>query len=205
MLKVAVTGNAGSGKSSLARIWSREGVPVVSADDLARAAVAPGTPGLATVAEAFGPGVLREDGTLDRSALRALVFQDQALRSRLERILHPIIRSFRDEWIAREARRGSLLVVAEIPLLFEAGLEEEYDVVVLVDAPYEERLRRLTTMRGLEEEEARKILDAQMPQEEKVPRASYVIHNHGSEGDLEIRALALLDLLRARASRRPDS
>jgi len=205
MLKVAVTGNAGSGKSSLARIWSREGVPVVSADDLARAAVAPGTPGLAAVTEAFGPAVLREDGTLDRSALRDLVFRDQELRSRLEEILHPIIRSSRDEWIAREVKRGSLLVVAEIPLLFETGLDGEYDVVVLVDAPYEERLRRLTRLRGLEEGEARRILDAQMPPEEKVPRASYVVHNHGSEEDLEIRALALLDLLRARAARRPGS
>jgi dephospho-CoA kinase len=105
----------------------------------------------------------------------------------------------------RAARQGSQLVVAEIPLLFEVGLEGEYDVVVLVHASYEERLRRLTRIRGLDEEEARRILDSQIPSEEKLSRASYVIRNDGSEEDLAVRALALLDLLRARAARRGAS
>jgi dephospho-CoA kinase len=202
MMKVALTGNAASGKTTLARIWAREGIPVISADDLARDAVAPGTPGLAAVLAAFGPQVLRGDGTLDRDALRALVFQDSSLRKRLEEIVHPIIAALREERMEREAAMGNRLVVAEIPLLFEVGLEGEFDVVVLVDAPYRERLRRLTQLRGLEEEEARRILDAQMPSEVKLPRASYVIHNAGSQEDLAIRALALLDLLRARAAGR---
>ena len=94
---------------------------------------------------------------------------------------------------------GCLLAVAEIPLLFEAGLEGEFDVVVLVDASPRERLRRLMEDRMLEEDEARSIMEAQMPAEEKMDRTDYVIWNDGSRTDLVIRALALLDLLRARA------
>lgn len=199
MMKVAITGSVASGKSSLARIWAREGVPVVSADELARAVVEPGTPGLEAVITAFGPGFLRDDGTLDRDALRDLVFRDPLSRRRLEEILHPLIGALRDEWMTREGGEGRPFVVAEIPLLFESGTEGEFDVIVFVDAPAVERLRRLTLLRGLEEEEARRIMDAQMPPEEKLPRSTFVIHNSGSEEELEVRALALLDLIRARA------
>lgn len=199
-MKVAITGNAASGKTALARIWTREGIPVVSADELAREAVAPGTPGLEAVVALFGPVVLDPEGGLNRDAVRERVFGDPGLRKRLEEILHPIIRGLRNDWMAREAEKGSPLVAAEIPLLFEAGLEGEYDVVVLVYAAYRERLRRLTRLRGLPEDEARRIMEAQMPMEEKLALATFVIHNDGPEEDLEIRALALLDLLRARAA-----
>ena len=91
------------------------------------------------------------------------------------------------------------MAVAEIPLLFEVGLEEEFDAVVVVDAPPEERLRRLTELRGLTEKEALRIMAAQMAPEEKVKRGDFVIHNRGSKEDLEVRALALLDILQARA------
>jgi dephospho-CoA kinase len=200
MMKVALTGNVASGKSEVARLWAREGVPLVSADDLARKAVRPGTPGLRAVVALFGSQILREDGTLDRDRLRGMVFGDPALRRGLEDILHPMIRSLRDAWMEDEEEKGSHLAVAEIPLLFEAGLQDDYDVVVLVDASSDERLRRLTDIRGLEEGEARKIMDVQMPSGEKVSRANFVIHNHGTMRELEIRALALLDLLRARAA-----
>lgn len=200
MMKVALTGNAASGKTTVARIWAGEGVPCVSADELARDAVAPGTPGLEAVIDLFGPEALTGDGTMDRDAVRALVFRDSSLRKQLEEILHPRIQVLRRERMEREARRGSRLVVAEIPLLFETGLEGEFDAVVLVYSTYEESLRRLTRLRGLEEGEARRILDAQLPSDEKLDRASYVIRNDGSEEDLTIRALALLDLLRARAA-----
>lgn len=202
MLKVALTGNVASGKSALARIWAREGVPIVSADELAREAVRPGSPGLEAIVASFGAGVLKDDGTLDRRALRRLVFPNPARRKNLEEILHPIIQGLREDWMRREAGKGSRLVVAEIPLLFEAGLEDTFDAVVLVDAPGPVRLRRLTELRGLEEEEARQILDAQMPSEEKRSLASFVIFNSGSMEELEIRALALLDLLRSRAAAR---
>jgi len=202
MLKVAITGNIASGKSSLAGIWVRAGVPLVSADGLAREAVEPGTPGLEAVLRAFGPGIIGDDGTLDRDSLRGIVFRDPALRHQLEAILHPLINNLRKEWLQRQADKGSKLAVAEIPLLFEAGLEENFDLVVFVDAPSQERLRRLVEIRGLNPEEALRILDAQMSPDQKLTRADYVIHNSGTEVELEVRALALLDLLRARASRK---
>ncbi len=205
MLKVAVTGNVASGKTALARIWAREGVPVVLADDLAREVVAPDTPGLAEVAAAFGPRILEGSGALDRPALRKVVFQDPDARARLEEILHPRILERREEWLRERVRENASLAVAEIPLLFETGLEVEFDAVVLVHAPEEERLRRLLQDRGLVEAQARRIMEAQMPAGAKLDRADFVLHNAGSLEELETRALALLDLLRARAAGRDRS
>ncbi len=200
MLKVAITGNVASGKSVLAEIWARAGVPLVSADALAREVVEPGTPGLDAVVQAFGPEVLESDGTLNRQEVRNRVFSDPHRRRQLEEILHPLIARRREEWMEEESRKGAGLGVAEIPLLFEVGLEEEFDAVVVVDAPPEERLRRLTEVRGLTKKEALRIMAAQMAPEEKVKRADFVIHNWGTIEELEERALALLDLLRARAA-----
>ncbi len=199
MMTVALTGNAGAGKSTVADIWEGAGVPVVRADDLARAAVAPGSDGLAEVVAAFGPEVLMADGSLDRAALRDRIFRDEKERIRLERILHPRIGVLRERWVARWRKEGALLAVAEIPLLFEAGLEGDYDVVVCVDAPGDVRLERLVNDRGLKEEEARRIMGAQIPAEEKRRGALFVLDNDGSREELEKRSLALLDFLRARA------
>ena len=143
MLNVGLTGNVASGKSRVAALWAQRGVPVVSADDLSRTAVAPGSPGLEEVRQAFGPGVLAGDGTLDRGALRRIVFDDDQARARLEAILHPRIRALREEWLARRRAEGEALVVSEIPLLYETGLDADVDVTVLVDAPAAERLRRM--------------------------------------------------------------
>lgn len=202
MARIGLTGSVASGKSSVARIWADAGIPVVLADDLAREVVEPGTEGLARVVEAFGPGVLRSDGALDRDGLRRLVFRDEAARRKLETLLHPRIGALRRAWMEARERRGVPLVAAEIPLLFEVGLEGEFDVVVVVDAPRQERIRRLRTGRGLATEEAVKIMEAQMSAEEKRERADYVLDNGGSPEGLRDRALALLDLLRARYERR---
>ena len=199
MIKVALTGNIASGKSTVARIWSDAGVPVIRADDLARDAVAPGSLGLSRVVEEFGEDVLNADGTLDRISLRTRVFRNPEERTRLEQILHPLIGSLRDAWVARQDDQGTAMVVAEIPLLYEAGLEKDYDLVVLVVSPREERLRRLTEDRGFDEEEASRMMAAQIPVDEKLSRADYVLENGGTREDLELRSLALLDLLRARA------
>ncbi len=199
MLKVALTGNVGSGKSTVARIWSDAGIPVVRADDLAREVVTPGSDGLSRVVDEFGEDVLRADGSLDRAGLRERVFRDPGERAILEGIIHPLVRSLRDAWVARHEVGRTSLVVAEIPLLYEVGLEKDYDAVVLVVAPPQERIRRLMADRGLEEEEATLVMASQIPTEEKLPLADYVLENGGSREELEIRCLALLDLLRSRA------
>lgn len=204
MLTVGLTGSVASGKSTVARLWADEGVPVVSADDLARRVVEPGSEGLAEVVEAFGPGVLAPDGTLDRDALRDRVFRDSGARRRLEAILHPRIAALREGWTAARRAEGAELVVAEIPLLYEAGLADDFDVVVVVHASTRERLRRLVEERGLEPDDARRIMESQMDADEKRRRADRVLENDGTRDDLGRAARALLDELRDRASRKAE-
>jgi dephospho-CoA kinase len=189
MLKVALTGNIAAGKSSVARRWRELGGFVVDADELARRAVEPGTPALARIVEAWGEGVL-DGGELDRAALRRIVFADPAARERLEGIVHPAVAAMRDEQFRRAEEEGHPLAVADIPLLFETGLQSEFDVVVLVDAPPETRLARLVGDRGLDPEEARRMIAAQMPAELKRAHADVVIANVGTLDDLEHRATA---------------
>jgi len=188
MLRIGLTGNIAAGKSSVARVWRSLGATVVDADELARRAVEPGTPGLARIVEAWGPAVLDADGALDRAALRRIVFADPEARARLEEIVHPAVHALRGEEYRLAEERGERRVVADVPLLFEVGMADEFDVVVLVDAPEEERLRRLVEDRGLDPEEAVRMIDAQMPAELKRARADVVIENGGTPAELEARA-----------------
>ena len=199
MLSVALTGNVGSGKSTVAARWAEAGVPVVSADELSRRSVVPGSAGLRAVRAAFGDDVLAADGTLDRARLRALVFDDERARERLESILHPIIRELRAGWMEERRRAGDRLVVSEIPLLYETGAEHDFDVVVLVDAPAELRLERMMRLRGLGEAEARRIMDAQMDPARKRAAADIIIDNDGSLEELHADAGRVLEELRARS------
>ncbi len=196
MRSVGLTGSVAAGKSEVARAWREEGVPVVSADELAREVVEPGSPGLAEVVDAFGPDVLADDGTLDRDRLRSRVFDDPEARRRLEGILHPRIARRRGEWMREREAEGADLVAAEIPLLFEAGLEGDFDVVVVVDAPREERLRRVVEGRGVEPDEAERIMAAQMDPAAKRRRADRVIENRGSLEDLREEARRALTWIR---------
>jgi dephospho-CoA kinase len=199
MLRIGLTGNIAAGKSSVAGVWRSLGATVVDADELARRAVEPGTPGLALIVEAWGPAVLEADGELDRAALRRIVFEDPEARARLEEIVHPAVYALRVEENRLAEERGERLVVADIPLLFEVGMADEFDVVVLVDAPEEERLRRLVEDRGLDPEEAVRMIDAQMPAELKRARADLVIENAGSPAELETRAREVWAELAGRA------
>jgi dephospho-CoA kinase len=197
-LQVGLTGNVASGKSTVARVWAEAGVPVVSADDLAREAVAPGSPGLEEVVAGFGRGVLRGDGTLDRDALRDRVFRDPEARERLEGILHPRIRALRGAWLRDRAAEGASLVVSEIPLLFETGLQGEVDVIVFVDAPEAERRRRLVEDRGILPGEAERIMASQGDPAEKRRLSHHVLVNDGSLEALERGALSLLEVLQGK-------
>jgi dephospho-CoA kinase len=197
VIHVGLTGNVAAGKSAVARIWAARGVPVLDTDQLAREAVEPGSPGLSAVREAFGEKVIATDGTLDRGRLREIVFRDPAERQRLERILHPIIATLHRRWVADRIVEGIPLVVSEVPLLFEAGLETDFDVVVFVDAPDETRFHRLVHERGLEPEEARRIMASQGEPDGKRAKADYVVENDGTLEELEAKAGALLQRLRA--------
>ena len=152
---------------------------------LAREAVRPETQALKDIVKRWGKDVLKKDGSLDRTALRQIVFADQNELDALNRIVHPGVTRLRDREIARAKERGDQIVVCVIPLLFERNLVEEYDAIVLVDAPRPLRLERLVATRGLEETDAMNMIAAQMPAELKRARADYCIDNIGSLEDLE--------------------
>jgi dephospho-CoA kinase len=198
MLRVALTGNVASGKSSVADRWRLFGVPVVSADALARDAVRPGSPGLRSVVEAFGDGVLAEDGTLDRARMRKIVFADDEARERLESIIHPEVWAGRDRWLRERAAEGAGLVVSEIPLLFETGREGDFDVVVFVDAAESIRQNRMEERRGIGRDEAERIIRSQSDPAPKRSGSQEVIANEGSMAELDQAADRVLAALRER-------
>lgn len=183
VLLIALTGNIASGKSEVARIFSDLGATVIDADELARDVVEPGTPALSAVAARWGDRVLSRDGTLNRAALRAIVFADAAEREALNAIIHPEIKRRRDRLVAEARARGDRVVVSAIPLLYETGLEGDYDLVILVDAPDDLRLGRLMQRRGLSAAEAGRMMAAQMPASVKRAKADIVIDN---DGDLKV-------------------
>ncbi len=197
-MNVGLTGGIGSGKSEVARLLAGHGAVVVDSDLLAREAVAPGTPGLAAVVAEFGPGVLGEDGSLDRPALGRVVFADPARRAALEGIVHPYVRR-RSAEIAAGAPEGAV-VVHDVPLLVEAGLADRYDLVVVVDVDEETQVRRLTTVRGMSGDDARARISAQAGRAARIAVADLVVTNDGSLDDLRQRVDGLWRDLSARAS-----
>ncbi len=191
-----LTGGIGSGKSSVAALLRERGVPVVDADELSREVVAPGSPGLAQVAEAFGAEVLAPDGTLDRPRLGARVFKDSAERQRLDAIVHPLVRKLSQERFAALEQAGVTLAGYDVPLLFEAGLEQLLRPVVVVAVSEATQLSRVMARDGLSEEAARSRMAAQWPLSEKRARADHVIDNDGSPAELALKVDALLRQLR---------
>lgn len=197
-----MTGNIASGKSSVTRLWRSLGARVSDADELARRAVEPGTPALSRIVLEWGSRVRARDGGLDRAVLRDIVFRDPEARERLESIIHPAVRALRDAEFAEAERAGADILVADIPLLFETGMASDFDVVVLVDAPVEERKRRLVEDRGIDPAEAERLIASQMPAELKRAGAHHVIENSGSREELERRAREVWsELERAAADR----
>ena len=179
---MGLTGGIASGKSEVARRLVELGAVLVDADVLAREVVEPGTEGLEEVAEAFGREVLADDGALDRAALGAIVFADPRRRELLNSIIHPRVRARAAE-IAAGAPAGSV-VVQDIPLLVETGQAGNFDVVVVVDAPDEVRIRRLEERNGLNEEHARARMAAQASREERLAAADHVVENAGTLEEL---------------------
>lgn len=190
-----LTGGIGSGKSSVARRFAARGLPVIDADVLAREVVAPGTPGLAQLVDAFGPSILTPGGRLDRAALAAHVFNDAAARARLNAITHPLIRErFAEKRRALE-EAGEPLACYEAPLLVEVGLANTLRPLVVVALSEEEQIARVMRRDGSTREQAAARIAAQLPLEKKVALADYVIDNHGSERDTLDQADRVLDAI----------
>ncbi len=183
MLLVGLTGGIGSGKSTVARLLAARGAVVLGADVLAREAVEPGTPGFDAVLARFGDAVRSSGGTIDRARLAAIVFADDEARHDLEAIVHPQVRLRIGEAVAAHADSDAVVVV-DSPLLIETGAHESFPVVVVVTAPDDARIARLTA-RGMGEADVRARMAAQMPLEEKATYADVLLDNGGSEAELE--------------------
>ncbi|MEV5956302.1 dephospho-CoA kinase [Streptomyces sp. NPDC051987] len=175
MLKVGLTGGIGAGKSEVSQLLVGHGAVLIDADRIAREVVAPGTPGLAAVAEAFGPEVLAADGSLDRPKLGSIVFADPDRLAVLNSIVHPLVGARSRE--LERAAADDAVVVHDVPLLAENGLAPLYDLVVVVDAAPETQLDRLTRLRGMTEEDARARMAAQATREKRLEIADVVIDN----------------------------
>jgi dephospho-CoA kinase len=179
-----LTGGIGSGKSAVADLLEQYGVPVVSADELARVVVARGSEGLARVVEAFGDGVLDDRGELDRRKMASIVFQDPAKRQQLEGILHPRIRERFEQVLDAIEKSGHAVAVYEVPLLFEKNLQSDMKAVILVTADEGIRIGRVCARDGVTEAEVRARMAVQLPEDIKRKRADYVIVNDGGPDDL---------------------
>jgi len=204
VLRVGLTGGIGSGKSEVSRRLAAHGAVIIDADVAARQVVAPGTPGLARIAETFGPGVLGPDGALDRQRLGALVFADPAQLAKLNAITHPLIAEWMQaaERAAAEAADGDLILVYDAALLAESGRWADYDLVIVVDVPPELQADRLVSQRGLTQDQARARMAAQAGREQRLALADLVIDNSGSLDDLDRRVAEVWADLKRRASGR---
>ena len=187
MLLVGLTGNIGSGKSTVDQLLSERGATIIDADVLARRAVEIGTPAYRSIVERWGTSILGPDGMLDRGALRRIVFSDPAELEQLNTLVHPEVERMRAALVETARLRGDKLVVCDVPLLFERKMTDLFDRIVLVDAPRPVRLERLVRERGLKETEAMDMIVAQMPAELKRARADFVIDNIGTLTELDAR------------------
>lgn len=204
MLLVGLTGNIGSGKSTVAQLLSERGATIIDADVLSRRAVEVGTDPYRAIVARWGSSILVADGAaIDRAALRRVVFSDPGELEQLNAMIHPEVERMRSALVEEARARGDRLVVCDIPLLFERHMTEDFDRIVLVDAPRPVRLERLVRERGLRETEAMDMIVAQIPAELKRARADHVLDNDGSLTQLEKRVTALWSTLRAEAADRP--
>ena len=193
--KIALTGGIATGKSYVANRLRDAGVPIVDADVLAREVVSPGSPALAAIRKRFGPDAVRRDGTMDRIRVGQIVFKDKRARLDLEAIIHPAVIKAIQEFFNALPKRTPF-AVADIPLVFETGREKEFDAIVVVACPREMQLQRLMERNKLSKEDAEKRLAAQLPIDQKVKKATYVINNAGTFEETNKQVDDLIAMLR---------
>lgn len=199
MLNIALTGNIASGKSTVARLFTRWGATVIDADHLVREAQAPGSPVLRAIAERFGHDVIGAGGELRRDVLRRRVMGDAAALADLNRLVHPTVLQRRAGLEAEARAQGDRILVSDIPLLFEAADPSLFDIIVLVDAPDALRKSRLIAARGLSDDEATRLMASQLPSGPKRARSTHVIDNDGTLEELERTAAKVWATLLSRA------
>ena len=199
MQLIGLTGGIASGKSVVAARLAEHGAVVVDADRIAREVVEPGSPALARIAEEFGDEIIASDGSLDRAALGALIFESPEKRAALNAITHPAvgIRS-KELFAAAAAANPDAIVVYDVPLLVEAGRTDEFDLIVVVNASTETRLNRMVELRGMTRDEAMHRLNSQATNTERLAIADVVIDSNGTLEQTLEQADALWEKLSAR-------
>ena len=199
MLLVALTGGIASGKSVVASRLKEHGAVVIDADRVAREVVEPGMPALARIGEVFGPGVIASDGSLDRSALGAIVFQDPLARERLNAITHPAVRErSHEQFAAAAAADPDAVVVYDVPLLIDGHESriDEFDLIVVVHAEPDTRIARMVELRGYTPDEARHRINSQATDAERLAVADLVIDTDGTLEETLEQTDALWEKLR---------
>jgi dephospho-CoA kinase len=202
MFLVGLTGGIASGKSTISTMLAKLGAEVIDADLVAREVVEPGTPGLKAVIAEFGQGIIQPDGSLSRPALAEQVFADQAKRTKLEAILHPLIKHRTMQHIS-ESKRS--IVVYVVPLLVEAKVDYPFDLVITVESGIENQIQRLKDKRGLSEDEARSRIQAQASEDERVARSDVVLDGSVPVSKLEDEVSKLWDLLVLKAEAKANN
>ena len=188
MRRIGLTGGIGSGKSTVARMLEDLGAVVIDADQVSRELVEPGMPALAELVEAFGPQILREDGSLNRGLLAQIAFASPQATARLNAIMHPRIASESARRI--QAAEGSV-VVYDMPLLVETGQRDVVDVVIVVDVPEDEQVRRAVELRGMDPVDVRRRIQAQVSRQQRRAVADYVIDNSGTLDETRAQVSAI--------------
>jgi len=201
-LIVGLTGGIGSGKSTVAEAFRQLGIDTVDADQASRKVVEPGMPALAAIAEHFGGEIIQSDGNLDRAALRQIIFTDPVQKQWLESLLHPLIR----DWIVQQLQAStSPYVILESPLLFETDQYQLVDKTVLVDVPVELQIERACARDDNQADQIQRIIDAQLPRQEKLSRADLVLDNSPPLDSLAQRVAALHKTLLSLANNKEKS
>lgn len=184
MIKVAITGSAGSGKTLVCNRFKSLGLDVIFLDALAREVVAPGSVALQKIARHFGKRVLSPNGTLNRKVLRQVMINDAQDRKIIERFIHPRITELMNQQVSEAEKRGEALILVEVPLLFEKRIEKQFQVVILVVADQDVKVKRLMDRDNISRRDAMGLLNVQMTDDQKRDRADFVITNNGFKDEV---------------------
>ncbi|HND85349.1 MAG TPA: dephospho-CoA kinase [Pseudobdellovibrionaceae bacterium] len=189
---IGITGGIGTGKSTVAEIIRERGLSIVDADQVAREVVQPGSPGLQSVVDQFGSQVLNQDQSLDRQALAQIVFQDPKKLELLEQILHPLIQARVAHYKERFRASGASFAFYDIPLLFEKNMKNQFDLVIVVNAPREQIIERLRRRNKWSSQEIESRIRAQIPLDQKIAAADFVVQNDGDLAHLREQVMAIV-------------
>lgn len=197
ILRIGITGGIGSGKSLVCSIFSRLGVPVLSADDTAKGLMRGDASLRRALIKLLGPSTYRPDGELDRQFVASKIFSDSGLQRKVNALVHPRVEAEVGKQFVRLEKAGNRLAIVEAALIYEAGFEKELDYVIVVDAPESDRIRRVVDRDGVEADDVRKRIQSQHSPESKLRKADYIIRNTGSINELEESVRFLFSLLQS--------